>query len=272
MLNSTEKLPHSTYVKQASDCTLNTSHFSDEQALGLVRSGESFTDIQPLTNHTAGDFAAQHDFNDECEGDNKDSCIEFGGIFDQSCDLYGRIIGHDYECTELVPEYFPHNTPYALIVAFKESLNESGYRADEFSQIAAEFNAAHNTNLTVENLEYVRRTINDNAVLGIGCKNTLEFRHILVGAYSDILEGSKTAKLTSEQAKCLDLIKRLVSAGKLVIDDLYALAKNLANLDKLPRQLTAAKVRKVLGCAEARAEILVLIYNSLPSSPIVKKG
>lgn len=202
-------------------------------------------------------------------GDVEEMSLDANGqsqSFAESADDYdGSFVKLAKKCMEVF-NYNPALEPHVL--ALVEPMGPFGFLSEPASQIAQEFNDAHQTEIAVEVLEDARRKLrNEGPIFGMLSMHSREFRHVLVGVLID--QPNRENVLPRSHFKRFEHIKRMVSEGRFSLDDLYNLSKGLAELENMPRQLTASRVKKIMGCDDARAVSLHQAYGLLPSSPIV---
>ena len=195
-------------------------------------------------------------------------------VCDRTANHFGRIDDQAsvLERIEIAREIFNYNPAFdPHVIALVERLDRFGFVVEPIAQIAIEFNDAHKTDIDAEVLEAVRRKLHDEwPIFGMFCKHNREFRHVFVGAMIESQNvRSSSYELTWSHLKRLEYIGKMESEGKLALIDLYGLSKHLAHIVRMPRQLTANKVKKIMGCDDTSAAILHRAYGLLPFSPIV---
>lgn len=237
------------------------------------------------THTTTGAYARARSFVEQDEADKFLQCFGdthlayCGDIEEMSLDAYGQSqcfaeSTDDYEgsfvkLARKCMEAFNFNTAFEPhVLALVEKMDPFGFLSESASQIAQEFNDAHQTEIVLEVLEDARRKLrNEGPIFGMCSMHSREYRHHLVGALID--QPNRESVLPRSHFKRFEYIKRMMSEGRFSLDDLYDLSKDLAELENMPRQLTASRVKKIMGCDDARAVSLHQAYGLLPISPIV---
>lgn len=240
-----------------------------------------------LPETTTGAYARARSFVEQVDEDRPsisllDDLLQFQGdveelpddVCDRTANYSGRIDDHAsvLDRIESALEIFNYKTAYEPhVVALVERMDRFGFVAEPISQIAIEFNDAHKTEIDADDLEAVRRKLRDEGpIFGMCSKHSREFRHVFVSAMIERQNvKSSSHELTWSHLKRLEYIRKMDSEGKLALVDLYGLSKHLAYLVRMPRQLTANKVKQIMGCDDASASILHRAYSLLPFAPIV---
>lgn len=233
---------------------------------------------------SGGAYARIHEFLEQNENtslSDGDLFKFYGDIEEMPDDIYERVANLDgmiddhasaISLAEQALEIFSYSSPFKLhVFALVERMDRFGFIAEPIAQIAREFNDAHETEIVADDLEMVRRKLrNEGPTLGMCSRHSREFRHVLIGALIERHSGKGTlCELTSSHLKRFEHIRKMESDGKLDLIDLYGLAKHLAELGTMPRQLTANKVKSIMGCDAVKADVLYRAYNLLPFAPNV---
>lgn len=241
----------------------------DNQA--LQTSGDAYTRLR--------EFLDQDDNSCHLQGGLLEFCGDIeeapDGIYEQAENLDGRIDDHEsvMEEVEQALEIFSYREREAArpyVFALIEHKDRFGFVVQSSAQIAREFNEAYETEMVADDLEVIRRRLRDKGpIFGMCSRHSREFRHLLIGVLIERRNGSDMpGKLTSSHLKRFKHILEMEANGKLDMLDLYGLAKHLAELQVMPRQLTPSKVRAIMGCNATKADTLHRAYNLLPFSPI----